>query len=91
MTKYRPVIRTGNFGSIKQHADIDWLYYAQFSISFKKEHHCFSTTTRTLEEAEKWIETERKAQKEILKAYRNTVICSVTPKNDKRRTKKSKP
>jgi predicted Fe-S protein YdhL (DUF1289 family) len=91
MTKYRPVIRTCKYGSIKRHADLDWVYYAQFSISYKGERIFFSKTTRTLEEAEQWIETEREAQKEILKAYRNNAICSVTPKNDNRRTKKSKP
>jgi hypothetical protein len=63
MTRYRAVTRTGKYGSIKQHYDIDFIFYAQFTISYKGEHHCFSTTTRTLDFAEQWIETEREAKK----------------------------
>jgi hypothetical protein len=63
MTKYRPVERTTKGGSIKQHYDIDWIFYAQFSFKVKGEFFCFSTTTRTLEEAEAWIQTEKVKQK----------------------------
>ncbi len=63
MTNYRSVTRTGKYGSIKQHADIDWVYYVQFSLLIDGKQTCFSTTTRTLEDAEKWVETEREAKK----------------------------
>lgn len=63
MTRYRAVTRTGKYGSIKQHADIDFIYYAQFCLKINGEPHCFSKTTRTLEEAEQWIENNREKQK----------------------------
>lgn len=63
MTKYRTVERTTKGGSIKQHYDIDWIFYAQFSFKVKGERIFFSKTTRTLEEAEAWIQTEKEKQK----------------------------
>ncbi len=56
MTRYRKVERTTKGGSIKQHLDIDWIFYASVEINGD----CYNCTTRTLEEAEAWIaETKR--------------------------------
>lgn len=55
MTKYRKVERTTKGGSIKQHFDIDWIYYASVEVNGI----FYSTTTRTLHEAEEWIEKTR--------------------------------
>lgn len=52
MTYYRPVVRTTKRGSIKRHNDIDWIFYASVQVN----HETYNCTTRTLEEAETWIE-----------------------------------
>lgn len=56
MTKYRQVERTTKGGSILQHYDIDWIYYAKLCV----HNVWFSCTTRTLQEAEEWIAQTRR-------------------------------
>lgn len=55
MTQYRKVVRTTKGGSIKQHYDIDWIFYASIEVKGI----FYSTTTRTLEEAEKWCRDKK--------------------------------
>lgn len=55
MTNYRQVTRTTKGGTIKQHATLDWVFYAAVSV----QKVWYSTTTRTLEEAEAWIAKTR--------------------------------
>lgn len=55
MTQYRKVVRTTKGGSIKQHYDIDWIFYASIQIKGV----WYSTITKTLEEAEKWCKDKK--------------------------------
>ena len=63
--QFRNVIRTTKGGRIKQHIDIDWIFYASVSVS----NVWFSTTTRTLEEAEEWIAKTITENKQPRKPY----------------------
>jgi hypothetical protein len=63
MTRYRKVERTTKGGSIKQHWDIDWIFYA----SVEMNHEWYSCTTKTLEEAEAWI-AEIKRNNKVVRA-----------------------
>jgi hypothetical protein len=55
MTRYRAVTRTGKYGSIKQHADIENIFYC--TIAHNYENYYFTATS--LEEGEKWIIQKR--------------------------------
>lgn len=65
MTNYRQVVRTTKGGTIKQHAELDWVYYAAVSVNKV----WYSTTTRTLEEAEEWIAKTKAENKQPRKPY----------------------
>lgn len=65
MTNFRPVVRTTQGGTIKQHAELDWVYYASVSVNGV----WYSTTTRTLEEAESWVAATRAEHQQPRKPY----------------------
>lgn len=65
MTNYRQVVRTTKGGTIKLHAELDWVYYAAVSVNKI----WYSTTTRTLEEAEEWIAKTKAENKQPRKPY----------------------
>lgn len=66
MTRYREVERTTKWGSVKRHWDIDYIFYATIQIN-KKVFYC---TTRTLEEAETWIEETKRNNKVVRASQR---------------------
>lgn len=76
MTRYRVVERTWKHGSIKQHYDIDNIYYCQFGLQIDKIKYSFSTTTKTLEDGIEWLNREREIQKIELGWGRKTKITN---------------